>query len=214
MPGIGHLIAGFRRFRYRYFSEDRTLYDRLLKGQSPKVMVIACSDSRVDPAILLDCEPGDLFTVRNVANLVPPCDADGHHHGTSAAIEFAVKSIGIEHIVVMGHTHCAGIRALLQGLGDKKDDLQFVSRWVEIAAEARDHVLEHAADSSEEEQLHLCEEEAILVSLTNLMSFPWLKKKVEAGELFLHGWYFNLEAGEILAWNPDTGLFELLGKGA
>ena len=114
MKSLDELVAGFHRFQQRYFQSERKLYEKLmLQGQAPKVMVVACCDSRVDPAIVTDCDPGDLFVVRNVANLVPPCEEGGGYHGTSAALEFAVRCLRVEHVIVMGHTRCGGIRALL-----------------------------------------------------------------------------------------------------
>lgn len=212
MANIGRLVDGFKRFSQRYFIEDRHLYERLSKGQSPKIMMIACSDSRVDPAILTDCGPGELFTVRNVANLVPPCEADGHHHGTSAALEFGVQGLEVEHIIVMGHSKCAGIKALMDhgAFCKKGEPLNFVTPWVEIAAAARKQVFEEHAESSPETQLSACEQAAILVSLENLLSFPAIRKRVIKGTLKLHGWYFDLEHGQMLAYNPETLTFESL----
>lgn len=132
------LIAGFRRFQQRYFGEERSLYEGLVRqGQTPKIMIVACCDSRVDPAILTDCDPGDLFVVRNVANLVPPCEAGGGYHGTSAAFEFAVCYLKVEHVIVMGHARCGGIRALIDNARRDENVGQFISPWMSITAPHR-----------------------------------------------------------------------------
>ncbi len=202
---IGRLIAGFESFRKTYYEEQPGFYRSLVeKGQRPDVMVIACSDSRVNPSIIAKAEPGELFVVRNVANLVPPYEPDSHYHGTSAAIEFAVRDLDVEHIIVLGHSHCGGIRCLCEG-HENAGDREFIDGWMSIVEQARDDSLE-----GEARRRH-AERQAIKVSLDNLLSFPWLKKRVDDGRLKLHGWWFDLEAGELLAdeagdgWKAVTG---------
>lgn len=192
MKDLSDLIAGFRRFQRRYFHDDRALFERLVRqGQSPRAMVAACCDARADPAIVMDCDPGDLFVVRNVANLVPPCEAGGGYHGTSAALEFAIRCLGVEHAIVMGHARCGGIRALLGEMRFGDDAGQFIAPWMSIADEARRDVLA-----------------AIRVSLRNLMSFPFVRSAIDAGRLALHGWYFDIEHGALLRYAEASGLFE------
>lgn len=200
------LIEGFQRFKQRYFGDDQGLYDSMKTGQPAKTLMIACCDSRVDPAILTDCDPGDLFTVRNVANLVPPCENDQHHHGTSSAIEFAVKGLGVENIIVMGHANCGGIKGLWES--DNLNDSQFIHRWVSIAQEAKDWVKDNHSQDSGAAQLKACEQRAVLVSLQNLLGFDFVRERVESGKLSLHGWYFDLTAGELLNYNPASDQFE------
>ncbi len=200
------LIEGFQRFKQRYFGDDQGLYDSMKTGQPAKTLMIACCDSRVDPAILTDCDPGDLFTVRNVANLVPPCENDQHHHGTSSAIEFAVKGLGVENIIVMGHANCGGIKGLWES--DDLNDSQFIHRWVSIAQEAKDWVKANHSQDSGAAQLKACEQRAVLVSLQNLLGFDFVRERVESGKLSLHGWYFDLTAGELLSYNPASDQFE------
>ncbi|MCX4189997.1 carbonic anhydrase [Methylophaga sp. OBS3] len=200
------LIEGFERFKARYFGDDQGLYDSMKTGQPAKTLMVACCDSRVDPAILTDCDPGDLFTVRNVANLVPPCENDQHHHGTSSAIEFAVKGLGVENIIVMGHANCGGIKGLWES--EDLNDSQFIHRWVSIAQEAKEWVKSNHADQSDAVQLKACEQRAVLVSLQNLLGFDFVKERVESGSITLHGWYFDLTAGELLSYNPTTDKFE------
>lgn len=210
---IRKLIEGFGRFRARYFTADDELYQRLLhEGQAPKTMVVACCDARVDPAIITDCDPGELFVVRNVANLVPPYETLGHYHGTSAALEFAVRVLKVRHIVVLGHSQCGGIGTLLSGLpGEGQDGLgQFIAPWMNIAAQARDATVSAAATDGPKAATRLAEQHAIRVSLGNLLSFPWLRQIVDAGELHLHGWYFDMYAGELLRYEPEAQRFTLL----
>jgi carbonic anhydrase len=206
MASNDKLLEGFQRFKKQYFGGDNKLYNSMKDGQPAKTLMIACCDSRVDPAILMDCDPGDLFTVRNIANLVPPCEDDGQHHGTSAALEFAVNSLEVENIIVMGHANCGGIQALWQDDGSKQT--QFINTWASIAKQAKERVkMELPASVSEREKLKMCEQQAILVSLENLLTFSCIKERVESGLLSLHGWYFDMPAGELLIYNPQLSKF-------
>jgi carbonic anhydrase len=203
------LIEGFRRFREQHFAEDRARFQDLVQfGQTPKTLVVACCDSRVDPALVLDCAPGDLFVIRNVANLVPPAENQGHYHGTSAALEFGVRNLGVQHVIVLGHAQCGGIHALLEGSVDK--DKSFIAGWMEIADAAREQVVQEHAHASSEVRLRACEQRAILVSLDNLKTFSWIRERVEQGKLALHGWYFDIERGELLGYDATTRKFETL----
>jgi carbonic anhydrase len=209
MTDIKKFITGFKRFQDNYFGSHQELFGQLKQGQSPHAMVIACSDSRVDPAILMDVEPGDLFVVRNVANLVPPYESGGGLHGVSTALEFGVCVIGVDHIIVLGHRQCGGVHALMHGI-PKGASGEFIGRWVSIAARAKERVLADLPNASAEEQWCACEEAAILVSLENLLTFPWIKQRVQQGALVLHGWYFDIENGALQAYNPFIGQFEPL----
>lgn len=203
MSQLKTLIAGFRRFRQRYFMEQPELYQKLVeRGQSPKAMVIGCCDSRAHPAHITDTPPGEIFVARNVANLVPPYVDDGKTHGTSAALEFAVKHLKVPHVVVMGHSQCGGIRALMEGR-HRGQTHTFIDPWMAVMAPAREMVAEKHADTSLDEQCRLCERAAIGISLDNLLTFPFVKKAVEEGELKLHGWYFDIEQGELYERQTD-----------
>ena len=207
-------MAGFRKFKEKYFFEDAlgrgSVYQRLASaGQSPKTLLIGCSDSRVDPAILTGAEPGELFVVRNVANLVPPCEPAGQGlHGTSSALEFAVVNLKVENIIVLGHRQCGGIRALMQGVTDKADG--FIGRWMRIAEDARAKVLKEHPKADEETQWRLAEMEGIRVSLRNLKTFPFIKERVESGQLNLVGIYFDLEQGQLFECNDINEPFRKL----
>jgi carbonic anhydrase len=206
------LVAGFRRFRDRYFSGEDSLYSRLSSGgQSPKTLIIGCSDSRVDPALLSSASPGDIFVVRNVANLVPPYEsANSGYHGVSAAIEFAVVNLKVENVVVLGHRQCGGIRALMSGT--QKLEGSFVGRWVEIAKPARTRVLERYAKNPEaidfEAQCKECEMEGIVTSLENLKTFPFISEAIEQRGMNVVGIYFDLEQGQLFEYFETEQTFK------
>ena len=207
---LEQLVEGFRRFREQHFAENDALYRQLAtQGQTPKVLVVACCDSRVDPAIVLDCAPGDLFVIRNVANLVPPAEGHAGYHGTTAAIEYGVRFLGVKHIIVFGHAQCGGIQALMQRIGVDDPD-SFISDWMELAESARASVEQELPDAAPEVRARACEQSAIGVSLRNLMTFPWIRERVENGSLALHGWYFDIEQGQLLQYNETAGQFENL----
>lgn len=209
MQEMQKFIHGFRRFQEDYFSEDRELFNRLKQGQRPRVVLIGCSDSRVDPSMMVRSEPGDLFIVRNVANLVPPCEHDHSYHGVSAALEYAVCHLEVEHIIVLGHSCCGGIRSLMEGIPAEKNG-EYISKWVSIAERAKQQVLATFAGAPPEQQAKACEHASILVSLENLLTFPWIRERVEADTLDLHGWYFDIESGNLYSYQPASGKFELL----
>jgi carbonic anhydrase len=186
-------LEGYRQFREQYYRENKAFIEQLMStGQKPKAMMIACSDSRIDPSLKFGAGPGDMFVVRNVANLVPPYAPDGAYHGTSAALEFAVRSLLVEHVIVMGHAKCGGIHALMNHDLRRKD---FVSSWVTIAEPARQVALASGQDADAAQRI--CEQEAVKTSLGNLMTFPWVAERVAAKSLQLHGWYFDLATGTL-----------------
>jgi carbonic anhydrase len=196
------LIAGYRRFRSETWPEARARFEDLAaKGQSPRTMVIACSDSRVDPQMIFSAGPGELFVLRNVANLVPPYMPDATFHGTSAAVEFAVRILKVERIVVMGHALCGGIRALLDGAPPEAMD--FVAGWMTIAQKARAAAMRCDDPAARQEA---CEHEAVRVSLANLATFPWVAEAVRAGSLSLHGAHFGVATGRLLLLDAEGGV--------
>ena len=212
MKDIAKLIAGFRRFQNNYFSGDNELFSKLKNRQRPKTLVIGCCDSRVDPSIITDSSPGDLFVIRNVANLVPPYEPDAGYHGVSAALEYAVCQLKVEHVIVLGHSQCGGIDSLMNAVEDQGAG-EFIGRWVGLAAPARAKVMEELHDKSPELQARACEQASILLSLVNLLTFPWVLQRVQTGELFLHGWYFDIQSGELLRYNPEGESYEPLVEG-
>ena len=207
MANIATFLEGFERFREKYFAGDESLYSRLRQGQSPSALVISCCDSRADPGMLMGAGPGDIFVVRNVANLVPPYRNGAEMPGIRADIEFAVKSLNVAQIIILGHSGCGGIRALMDGEGLTGSQFEFIGTWVSIARPARERALRELGNESPAVQTKACEQLAISLSLENLMSFPWIRKRVEAGELTLHGWYFDIDAGELLGYSSESKSF-------
>jgi carbonic anhydrase len=207
LADISTFVKGFSNFKEKYFSEDDSLFERLREGQNPSTLVISCCDSRADPGMLLGASPGDIFVVRNVGNLVPPYSNGAEMPGIRADIEFAIKGLNVSNIIVLGHSGCGGIRALMDGEGSTRNNFEFIGRWVSIAREARERVARELADQPDAVQARACEHWAIALSLGNLMTFPWIREKVEAGALRLHGWYFDIQAGELLAYSPKSQEF-------
>jgi carbonic anhydrase len=195
------LIKGYRRFRANTWRAERGRFEELSRlGQRPRALVIACSDSRTDPQMVFNAAPGELFVIRNIANLAPPYGPDDQPHGVSSAIEFAVRALRVREIVVMGHAMCGGIKALLEGTPAEVTD--FVGQWVRIAEPAR----RRAMQAPLEQRQDVCEHESVRLSLDNLMTFPWIKSAVAAGELRLHGCYFGIRSG-ILERLGEDGIF-------
>ena len=193
------LLGGYNRFRKDQWPQRRRLFEELaVAGQQPRVMVISCADSRVDPGMIFDAGPGELFVVRNVAALVPPYAPDSAYHGTSAALEFGVRVLKVQDLVVMGHGLCGGVKALLDGPPPEVSD--FVAPWISIAAPARQKVL--TCDDGADRQL-CCEQEVVRLSLDNLRTFPWIAEPIAAGTLRLHGAHFDIRTGKLRLLGPD-----------
>jgi carbonic anhydrase len=191
------LIEGYRRFRTQTWPTERARYEALsLTGQRPQTMVIACSDSRVDPQVVFGTGPGELFVVRNVAGLVPPYQPDSLYHGTSAALEFAVRVLKVAHVVVLGHAQCGGVQAMVQGAPLEAGD--FVANWVEIARPVMKIPPAPGVDA-----LTHYEELVVRLSLDNLRSFPWIAEAVAAGTLQLHGLRFSVYTGVLSRLEGD-----------
>ena len=215
---INHLVEGVKTFKStNYGQEFDTMRKLVEEGQSPATLIISCSDSRVDPALLTGAKPGELFTVRNVANLVPPYAPGASLHGTGAAIEYAVRDLKVDHIVVLGHAHCGGIKALIAGAAGNRMERDFINDWMDIALDATElKVNDPTAESGRrtvtlewlQNNTFLVERSAIMNSIRNLMSYPWLRARVETGTLQLHGWWFDLETGDL--WKTQPGGDQLM----
>lgn len=197
------LLDGYRQFKDAHLAEQAALYRRLAQGQTPAVMMIACADSRVDPATIFSAGPGELFVVRNVANLVPPYEENGGYHGTSAAIEFAVEHLKVQEIVIMGHGQCGGISASLS----ERPVGQFIAPWVDMISETRDSVLAENPNADAAALQQALEFRAIGHSQKNLQSFPFVRAAMDAGRIRLHGAWFSIASGE-LRWMSQNGQFE------
>ncbi len=208
---LERLLKGFADFRLGYYREHLDLFERLAtEGQSPRILIVACADARVDPGILTQTQPGDIFTVRNVGAMVPPAQRppDARHHGTSAAIEYAVRGLGVEHVVILGHALCGGIAALVDGKSGAFAGFDYLSTWTSIAQDVRDDVMRELQGRPREEIVRAVEQAAVVNSVRNLMTFPWIAKRVKAGKLVLHAWWFNLTQGQLYAFNAATATFE------
>ncbi len=202
------LSEGYRAFLGGRFMAERSRYRMLAEaGQQPEIMVVGCVDSRVSPEVIFDAAPGELLVVRNVANLVPRYEPQGDsQHGTSAALEFGVRALGVKHVVVLGHAFCGGIRAF----ADHHEPVyrgDFIGRWMSQIAPAAASVGERTGPE-DTDYLHRLEFASVELSLQNLMTFPWLRAQVEAGKLALHGAYFGVATGHLLVRDPESGRFE------
>jgi len=211
---LEHFLEAIRNFRTRFYEDEPEMMQALLDyGQHPSALIIACSDSRVDPALLVNAAPGDLFVVRNVANLVPPYDVSEMHQSIGAAIEYAVRDLQVGHIIVMGHAHCGGIKALINTVSGQKPERDFIGNWVSIAEEACSLYVNHESGQKKmslqqlKDYTYLVERAAVEISLRNLLSYPWLKIAVDEGKLKLHGWWFDLETGDLWATTAETNTF-------
>lgn len=197
-PVFAPMVEGYRRYRENVWPERRAAYQALARdGQAPMAAIIACADSRVDPSAIFQAAPGELFIIRNVANLVPPYQPDAAYHGTSAALEFAVRALAVPVLLVMGHRQCGGVRALMDGAPDGLGD--FLLPWMQIAAPARERAL--ACTDPATDRLTVAEHETVKLSIANLMGFPWVAEAVRSGTLALRGAYYGIA----------TGTLELLG---
>jgi len=197
------LIDGYYRFRGNEWIDEREKWTELAGGQTPKVMVIACSDSRVDPATIFGTRPGEVFVVRNVANLVPPFDPSGGLHGVSAAVEFAVTVLKVEEILVLGHGQCGGVKASLSGaLRDAKPgEGGFVAEWIKLLDGARERVVENVGTGAEGQTA--LEKEGVKVSIENLKTFPFVQAGLDAGTLSLEGAVFAIDDGKLMVLGQD-----------
>ena len=193
------LLAGFRRFRQNIWPARRLLFEELAAtGQRPTAMVVACIDSRVDPGMIFDAAPGELLTVRNVANLVPAYAPDNSYHGTSAALEFGVQVLKVTDIIVLGHGACGGVKALIDGPPVNARD--FVAPWMSIASRIVNRV---PATLTPEQRQQWCEHEVVKTSISNLMTFPWIARRVAERKLTVHGAWFAIHTGSLMLLRKD-----------
>ena len=208
MTRFSDLILGYRRFRQTGWNRERERWSELAEGQSPNVMVIACSDSRVDPGEIFDARPGEMFVVRNVANLAPPYETTPGHHGVSAALEFAVTQLEVEEIIVLGHGSCGGCAAALTGQFDGAEHGagHFIADWVDLLKPAREKVRGRYGELAPDAFLKM-EFEAVKLSLANLRTFPWISARERNGRLALHGCHFSIAEGRLYLLDEQRGEF-------
>lgn len=189
------LLQGYREFK----SNNQDLMQNLAHGQKPETMIVACCDARVDPALLLNTQPGELFVHRNVASIIPPYERDEFHHGTSAALEFAVCYLKVKYLIIMGHSQCGGIQAMLDQDSLVQDD--FIGNWVGLIKGV------YSKTKTSEQAV----KEALLISYKNLLSFPWIAAAMEEGNLKVHLWYTDIETCTIYDYDFDAAHFEAVG---
>jgi carbonic anhydrase len=202
------LADRFRRFKFRHFAPNHEHYEKLAtEGQNPEVMVVSCCDSRVDPETLFSAMPGELFVVRNIANLVPPFETQGKYHGVSAALEFAALNLRVKHIIVLGHSGCGGVRACLDHSAARQTTAQFIVNWVSMLDEARDSVVATHEGRPEPELRGALEREGIKTSLTNLRTFPCIQILEGRGSVQLHGAHFDIGSGILEVLDRETDKF-------
>jgi len=211
-PLPNYLINRYHGWKATQFEENKSWYKRLAEdGQHPRAMVISCCDSRVHVTSIFGAETGEFFIHRNVANLVPPYEPDGDHHGTSAAIEYAVNSLKVAHIIVMGHSSCGGVLGCHQmcrgEAPELEEDTSFVGRWMDILRPGYDRVKDIEDTGA---RISALEREGVVVSLENLMTFPFIRAAIESEDLSLHGLWNNIATGEVLAFNPEQENFEAI----
>jgi carbonic anhydrase len=200
------LADRYRRFKHRIFFPNADQYEELAKfGQNPEIMLISCCDSRVDPETIFNAMPGELFVVRNVANLIPPYETAGKFHGVSAGIEFAVLNLRVKHIVIMGHSGCGGIKAALDQSAAIQTEAKFISKWMSMLDDARLAVLSSHQLSTTEDKLEALEKEGVKTSLKNLRTFPFVSEREDKGKLNLHGAHFNIQKGTLSILNHSRG---------
>ena len=205
------LIEGYTTFRQTHYAADAERYrDLAALGQTPRTMIIACSDSRVDPSRIFNARPGELFVVRNVANLVPPCEAHGSYHGTSAAIQFAVEMLKVERILIMGHARCGGVRAFLEGTSSDRPAQSFIEKWISLLGPAYEALLAGGLPDDSEARQRLMEQVSVTQSIENLLSFPFVKEAVADRNLRLQGGFFDVSTGQLQLLDAETKRFEAI----
>lgn len=198
------LIEGYQKFRKKYARSDQSVMGLLAnQGQKPRVMVVSCCDSRVDPALILQCDPGDLFVVRNVANIIPPYEKDEAHHGTSAALEFGVRFLEVEHLILLGHSQCGGIESLFSTASPEDYQTDFIGNWVSLIK------LPDYAQYTMDDYAKL----ALKQSYRHSLTFPWIRERLYQQRLTIHLWFFDIKTGQIFVGHPDQDIFTLLSHG-
>lgn len=210
MDDFDNLIEGYRRFRLGPYREQRERYDRLAQGQSPQVMVISCSDSRVDPTRVFDSEPGQMFVLRNIANLVPPYSAISGQSSVAAALEYAVTMAYVPHILIFGHAQCGGIAAALAGDFDKPVAGKHVHAWMEFISPARDTVKAACALSQDIDAHRALEQANVRTGIANLRTYPFVAAAEAEGKLFLHGAIFDIADGTLKVLDEKSGQFQAI----
>lgn len=193
---LQRIITGYQTFRKKYaLGKSALMKDLAIQGQNPQIMLVGCCDSRVDPSLIFQCHPGDIFTVRNIANIIPPFEGDEKHHGTSASLEFGVCYLEVKHLIVLGHSQCGGLNALINQDTLKQND--FISHWLSILEE-------DLPASKNPDELGKA---ALIRAYDSCLTFPWIQKRVEAKTLQIHQWFFEVKTGEIFRYCREKNAY-------
>lgn len=206
---MDRLYKGIHKFQESYFKKEEAFFQRLSKEQKPDVLFITCADSRVDPNLVTQSKPGELFIVRNVGNIIPPYDAIKDKNSVAAAIEFAVLNLKVQDIIVCGHSNCGAMQMLYEDEQILRR-MPHVNEWLELSASVRDFVLKYYGNASEEIRQRVTEEENILFQLHNIQTYPFVKQALDEKTLYLHGWYYNIGTGSIYFYNTSEDVFGLI----
>ncbi len=204
---IDDIIEGYEEFRDKRFKKYKNRFTDLVKqGQNPKVLFISCCDSRVTPSLFTSTDPGDMFVVRNIGNMVAPYSPDNDYHSTAAAVEYAVSVLKVSDIIVCGHSHCGAIAGLYEDLSSD-DRVVHVKKWLELGSKAKDFTSLTMAKASKEEKLQATEKISVVFQLINLLTYPEVERLVNEGKLNLRGWYYKIETGELEYYDDDSHKF-------
>jgi carbonic anhydrase len=207
---IKHLISGLNEFHDNYFVSHRDLFQQLSHGQTPEVLLITCSDSRIDPNLITQTQPGDLFVIRNIGNIIPPYGSLNNAEG--AGVEYAVQALNIKDIIICGHSHCGAMKGLLQ-IGNLAQQMPLVYDWLKHYAEpTRRLVLDNYKHCPSDKLLKIAIEQNVLIQIDNLKTYPIICSKLHSGQITLHAWIYEIESGEVFAYDVSKKQFELLNR--
>jgi carbonic anhydrase len=206
------LYKGIWHFQQSYFRKEEEFFRRLSGRQSPEVLFVTCADSRVDPNLVTQSRPGELFILRNVGNIIPPYDSIKDRNSVAAAIELAVLELKIRDIIICGHSNCGAMEALHKGEKELAD-MPHLREWLQLATPVRDFILKHYAEATDEVRQTVTEEENVLLQLHNVQTYPFVSKALSAGSLRLHGWYYNIGTGSVYYYNSAEDVFQVIGEG-
>ncbi len=206
---VKDIVSGYEDFKNKKFKKYKNRFvDLVQQGQKPKVLFIACCDSRVAPSLITSTNPGDMFIVRNIGNMVAPFAPDNEHHSTAAAIEYAVSVLNVSDIIICGHSHCGAIAGLYKDMKD--DKFVHIQKWLELGSNAKNYVYLHYPNATKQEKLEITEKVSVVFGLVNLLTYPEVEKRVEEGRLNLRGWYYKIESGELEYYDDESSTFKPL----
>jgi len=208
---MDRLYKGIWNFQRSYFREETDFFRRLSTGQSPEVLFITCADSRVDPNLVTQSRPGELFIVRNVGNIIPPYEAIKDKNSVAAAIEFAVLKLPVKDIIVCGHSNCGAMQALTAQEHELRG-MPYLQDWLNLADPVKEIIMNHYADATDEIRQRVTEEENVLLQLHNMQTYPFVRKALEENALRLHGWYYNIGTGSIYSYNSEEDVFQIISE--